>query len=39
MHLAVVLLHAAGLPDGVGEGSQTSPIWGDRAVTAQRLKA
>ena len=26
MHPAVVSLHAAGLLDGVGEGSQTSPV-------------
>lgn len=25
MHPAAVLLRAAGLPDGVGEGSQASP--------------
>lgn len=24
---AVVLLHASGLPDGVGEGFQASPVW------------
>lgn len=39
MHPAAVLLHAAGLPDGVGEGTQASPVWGEGWVTAQRLKA
>lgn len=29
MHPAVVSLHAAGLPDGVGEGTQASPVWGE----------
>jgi hypothetical protein len=40
MHPAVVLLHAAGLPDGVGEGTQASPVWGDRALYSmpQRLE-
>ena len=27
MHPAVVSLHAAGLPDGVEEGTQASPVW------------
>lgn len=39
MHPAVVLLHAAGLPDGVREGSQASPVMGEGRVTAQHLKA
>ena len=29
MHPAVVSLHAAGLPDGVGEGAQAFPVWGE----------
>lgn len=39
MHPAVVSLHAAGLPDGVGEGTQVSHVWGDRALHSmpQRL--
>lgn len=28
MHPAVVSLHAAGLPDGVGEGAQGLPLYG-----------
>lgn len=39
MHPAVVSLHAAGLPDGVGEGARTSPVIGEGRVTAQHLKA
>lgn len=32
MHPAVVSLHAAGLPDGVGEGFQASPVWDGGAL-------
>lgn len=39
MHPAVVLLHAAGLPDGVGEGAQASPVMvlGHYIMTSIRL--